>query len=288
MSDERNATVNKKHKDRLFNFIFGREENREWTLSLYNAINGSHYTDASQIEFNSLEDVLYLDMKNDTSFIISDIMSVYEHQSSFNPNIPLRMLEYVGALFSGYVAKNRFNKYGSAQIRLPAPKLVVFYNGEQKKEDETILLLSDSFSEGNKNNTDIEVRVRMLNVNYGHNRDLMETCRPLHEYAWFINEIRGNQKFYDLKQSVHAAVQAMPDDFLIKAFILKHKAEVEGMLDTEYNVEEVKELFKEEARAEFIADLLRSGKTVEEIVAFCSLPAEQVKEIEQRLMVSTK
>ncbi len=79
MTDERNAMVNKKHKDRLFNFIFGREENREWTLSLYNAINGSHYTDASQIEFNSLEDVLYLDMKNDTSFIISDIISVYEH-----------------------------------------------------------------------------------------------------------------------------------------------------------------------------------------------------------------
>ena len=250
MSDEINVTANAKHKDRLFNFIFGREENREWTLSLYNAVNGSNYTDASLIEFTTLEEVLYLDMKNDTSFIISDTLSVYEHQSSYNPNMPLRMLEYVGATFSGYVTKNRYNKYGSRLIDLPVPKLVVFYNGLSEKDDEVILRLSDSYGKEQRNDADVEVRVRMLNVNYGHNKSLMDACKPLFEYSWFINEIRNNQKHHTLKNAVDMAIQEMPDQFGIKRFVSRHKAEVEGMLDTEYNEAEVKELFKEEGRAE--------------------------------------
>ena len=164
--------VNEKHKDRLFNFIFGQEENREWTLSLYNAINGSNYTDASLIEFNTLEGVLYMNMKNDTSFIISGIWNVYEHQSSFNPNMPYRMLEYIVELFSGYVKVNKLNKYGSSLMKFPIPKLVVFYNGIEEKEDEVILRLSDSFDES-ETEADIEVKVRMLNVNFGRNKAIM-------------------------------------------------------------------------------------------------------------------
>ena len=67
--------VEKKHKDRLFNFIFGREEHKDWTLSLYNAVNGSDYTDPELVDFNTLEGILYLGMNNDTSFLISDIMN---------------------------------------------------------------------------------------------------------------------------------------------------------------------------------------------------------------------
>ena len=190
MSNGENVTVNSKHKDRLFNFLFGQEENRKWTLSLYNAVNGSDHDDESLIEFNTLEDVMYLSMKNDTSFLIGNIMSVYEHQSTFNPNMPLRMMEYVGRLYSGYISRNRFNKYGERLIMLPTPKLVVFYNGMKEQADETILKLSDSFDKKHRNEADIEVRVRMLNVNHGRNKELMDKCKPLAEYAWFIEEIR--------------------------------------------------------------------------------------------------
>lgn len=74
--------VNREYKDRLFKFIFGSPENKEWTLSLYNAINGTHYTDASAIEFNTIEDAVYMSMKNDLSFLflIENIMNLYEHQ----------------------------------------------------------------------------------------------------------------------------------------------------------------------------------------------------------------
>lgn len=247
---EAHKNVNDKYKDRLFNFIFGSEENREWTLSLYNAINGSSYTDSSEIRFNTLKNVLFMGMKNDTSFIIQDIMSVYEHQSTICGNMPLRLLEYVNDLYTGYITSNKFNKYGKKRIKLPIPKLVVFYNGIEDTEDEFILRLSDSFDEKHKDEADIEVRIRMINVNYGHNKRLMEGCRPLSEYAWFIKEVRRMQRENGLIGAVHNAIKEMPDSFAIKGFLVIHQQEVEGMLDTEYNEAEVMELFKKEAREE--------------------------------------
>ena len=218
--------VNEKHKDRLFNFIFGQEENREWTLSLYNAINGSNYTDASLIEFNTLEGVLYMNMKNDTSFIISGIWNVYEHQSSFNPNMPYRMLEYIVELFSGYVKVNKLNKYGSSLMKFPIPKLVVFYNGIEEKEDEVILRLSDSFDES-ETEADIEVKVRMLNVNFGRNKAIMQACKPLEEYAWVINRIRETQKKYkEVVDAVDEVVESIPNDFVIRDLLIRNRAEV--------------------------------------------------------------
>ena len=137
--------TNQKNKDRLFTFIFGSEQNKSWTLSLYNAINGSEYTDPDLITFNTIRDFLYVSMRNDTSFILADMLNIYEHQSTYNPNMPLRMMDYAGHVYSGYIDRNGFNKYGSKQIALPVPKLAVFYNGTADKPDETILSLSDSF-----------------------------------------------------------------------------------------------------------------------------------------------
>ena len=242
--------IQRNYLDRLFNFIFGREEHKEWTLSLYNAVNGSHYTDPDLIEFNTVEDMLYMGMQNDTSFLISDIMSVYEHQSSYNPNMPLRMLGYTDELYAGYVTKHRLNKYGSAQLQLPVPRLVVFYNGEEDTEDEVILKLSDSFPEGLRSESDIEIRVRMLNINYGRNKELLEACRPLSEYAWFIRETREHRGTYGIETAVDMTLDAMPEDFGIKEFLLIHKAEVCRMLARDYSEEEIRELFMEDGRRE--------------------------------------
>ncbi len=264
MLETEKETINNKHKDRLFNYIFGREENRKWTLQLYNAVNGSHYEDASAIEFNTLEDVLYIGMRNDTSFLVSDVMSVYEHQSSYNPNMPLRMMQYVGNLYSKYLARNKLNKYGSSLIKLPTPKLVVFYNGRTDVDDEVILKLTDSFDENSRALSDIEVKVRMLNINYGRNADLLRACKPLEEYSWFINrinEILFDQDPRDIVIATKTAIDEIPMDFEIRSFLISHKAEVTGMLDTEYNEAEIKELFVEEGLQKGIigcVELLRS------------------------------
>lgn len=253
--------LNEKHKDRLFSFIFGREENKAWTLSLFNAVNGSDYDDPTQIEFNTLEDFLYMGMKNDVSFLIVGLINLYEHQSTYNPNMPLRMMEYLARLYSGYIAEHEFNKYGSRLIQLPAPKLLVFYNGEQDIEDETILRLSDSFDEGLSSEADVEVTVRMININQGKNKSLMNACRPLSEYAWFIDKIRecGDgmkekmtkwRKSRLTRKAVNQAIDEMPHDFEIRSFLVKHRAEVAGMIEMEYDEANVMELFRKDGREE--------------------------------------
>jgi Xaa-Pro aminopeptidase len=242
------AESNVQYKDRLFNFLFGAEENKAWTLSLYNAVNGSHYTDPMAIEITTIREVMYLGMHNDTSFLISDEMDLYEQQSSYNPNMPLRMLQYAGNLYEKYVKQRKMNKYGSRLLKLPVPKLVVFYNGKAEQPDETILRLSDSFPAGS--DPDIAVRVRMLNVNFGRNRKLMEDCKPLAEYAWLVSRVRKAKSEEELERVIDAAITEMPADYVIKAFLEEHRAEVKGMLLTEYDEVATMELFREEGRAE--------------------------------------
>ena len=245
------AADNRQYKDRLFNFLFGAEENKDWTLSLYNAVNGSSYDDPSAIEITTIKEVMYLGMHNDVSFLIADNMALYEQQSSFNPNMPLRMLQYAGNLYEKYVKQNKLNKYGKTLIALPVPKFVVFYNGEDEQPDEKIFKLSDSFPKGS--NPDIEVRVRMLNVNIGRNRELLEACKPLGEYSWLVEEVRRKNTTKDedgMESAIDRAISSMPDDFLIKPFLEAHRAEVKGMLLTEYNEVEQMEQFREDGKVE--------------------------------------
>ena len=242
------ATVNREYKDRLFSFIYGSAENKEWTLDLYNAVNGTDYTDPSEINITTIREVLYLGMRNDVSFIITDEMSLYEQQSTYCPNMPLRLLQYSGNLYEKYITERKLNKFGSTLLQLPAPRLVVFYNGPQELDDEVILRLSDSFPEGAK--SDIEVSVRMININRGRSLRLMSECRTLKEYSWLIAEIRDNLKAMEIDNAVDKAIMEMPDDYTLKPFLKAHQQEVKDMLMTEYNEAEAMELFKEDGRKE--------------------------------------
>lgn len=252
---------NPQYKDRLFNFLFGSEENKAWTLSLYNAVNGSAYTDPSVIEITTIREVMYLGMHNDVSFLIADAMTLYEQQSTYNPNIPLRLLQYAGNLYEKFVKERKLNKYGSELLKLPVPKLVVFYNGRKDQPDEKMLYLSDSFPKGAE--SDIEVRVRMLNVNFGRNQELLNACKPLREYAWLVEEVRKNNTSHDetgMSSAIDKAINEMPNDYVIKPFLEAHRAEVKGMLLTEYNEAEQMELFKEDGRREGREEGLEEGR----------------------------
>lgn len=211
------------------------------------------------IQITTIKEVMYLGMHNDVSFLISNEMNLYEQQSTYNPNMPVRLLQYAGNLYEKYFKQNSLNKYGSRLLSLPVPKLIVFYNGKREQPDEMILKLSDSFPENS--DADIEVRVRVLNVNYGRNRRLLESCRPLGEYSWLVEEVRKNNLTQDedgMSSAVDKAISEMPDDFVIKPFLEVHRAEVKGMLLTEYNEAEAMEMFREEGRAEGIIDTLVS------------------------------
>ena len=252
------AGANQKYRDRLFHFVFGSEDRKEWTLSLYNAVNNSDYTDPEAIQITTIEEILYLGMRNDVSFLIADEMNLYEQQSTFNPNMPVRGLQYLANLYDKYITANDLNKFSSRQLRLPVPKLVVFYNGVGETEEEQFLALQNAFPEGSS--PDVEVRVRMLNINYGHNRELMERCRPLLEYAWITDTITRCRETMSLEDAVDLALRDMPDDFLLKPLLRINQAEVKGMLLTEYDEERQRMLDRKDGYEEGMEAGMEAGR----------------------------
>ena len=264
--------VNRIYRDRLFKFIFGNPENKAWTLSLYNAVNGTEYSDVDSVQLNTVEDAVYMNMKNDVSFLFYDTVNLYEQQSTFNPNMPVRFLIYAGMLYARYVETVRKGSiYGSSILKLPLPKCVCFYNGKANKEDVVILNLSDSFDEIKKAETeaDITVRVTMININYGHNDKLLNRCKPMNEYSWFVDKISNSSESLD--KAVDRALEEMPDDFVIKQFLLMNRAEVKRMCITEYDEEKTLAYIREESKAEGIAEGKAEGKTEGTIEVLISL-----------------
>lgn len=155
-SKEKND-VQREYKDRLFKFIFGNPENREWTLSLYNALNGTDYANSADIKFNTIGDAVYMRMKNDISFIVAFEMNLWEHQSTFNPNMPMRFLIYGGRLYEKYIMTSDYYLYSSVLQAVPRPTCLCFYNGRKEQGEKTILKLSDAYG----GDGDIEVRVNL-------------------------------------------------------------------------------------------------------------------------------
>ena len=131
-------TVNRTFKSTLFIMLF---EDRKNLLELYNAITGKHYADPELLEINTLENAIYMSMKNDVSFLIDGRLSLYEHQSTKNPNLPLRFLLYISHLYSRLTVKA--NLYGETIVRIPAPEFIIFYNGKDEMPERQLLKLSD-------------------------------------------------------------------------------------------------------------------------------------------------
>ena len=284
----RMSTGSPEYKDRLFSFLFGNEAHKEWTLSLYNAINGTHYDNPDDISIETIRQVRYMGMHNDVAFIIADQLSLYEQQSTFNPNMPLRMLEYTSNLFEKYIKREALNKYGHRQIMLPVPRLVVFYNGTEEKANEMTLHLSDAFAPEHRDSADIRVTVRMININKGRSQNLMDSCPPLNEYAWSVESVRQFKKTDNLEAAIDRTLDSMPDSFLIKPFLEQHRAEVKNMLLTEYNEAETLEMIKRdylaEGRAEgeeyerltTIRKLMKSLKmTAQQAMAVLEIPSSE-------------
>ena len=239
------ASVRRSYKDSLFRMIF--KEKRE-LLSLYNAINGTSYQDPDELIVTTIEDVLYMGRKNDVSFLIEDVMNLYEHQSSSNPNMPLRGLLYIAMLYQGFIEQNNLDVYSGALLRLPSPKYLVFYNGAKEEPDRRELRLSDSFIK-REEQPDLECRAVVLNINYGHNKKLMEACRKLYEYSRFVETIRG---YLNTGMKLGAAMDQAIEDCIrfdiLKEFLLKHRGEVKQVILTEYNQERHAKTLLEEGR----------------------------------------
>lgn len=183
----RRRKVRRNVKDRLFRFLF--EKDREALLELYNALNGTDYKDSSELEIVTIESAVYVVMKNDLAFVLAGTLNMYEHQSTYSPNLPVRFLIYLAQEYQTVIEQAEKSLYGMGLICLPTPKCVVFYNGTKEMPEEQIIRLSDAF-ENKVAKADVELTVRVLNINHGHNHLLMERCRVLKEYSEFVEITR--------------------------------------------------------------------------------------------------
>ncbi len=248
-------TVNRKHKDRLFQRVFADKKD---LLDLYNAINGTDYIDPDELEITTLEDVIYMSMKNDMSFIVSSTLNLYEHQSTFNPNMPVRGLLYFARLYEAYIKQHSLNIYGYKLIKLPRPQFIIFYNGRDEYPDEIVLKLSDAFVPASNATEDaaLECRATMLNINYGHNRTLLNTCRRLHDYSYFIAKVNEYaDRGLTMEEAVDNAVDLCIKENILADILIKCRSEVASMLLTEFD----EKLYKKSVYKEGYEDGVSEG-----------------------------
>ncbi len=231
--------VYRTYKDRVFRMLFS---NRKRLLELYNALNDTDYTDEEELTINTLENAIFMKMKNDVSFVIDSDICLFEHQSSYCPNMALRGFLYFADLYKKQIRNAELS--GTRKIWIPTPRYIVFYNGLEKKTEEFTQSLSESFE--NHREGCMELTVRIININYGQNRKLMEKCRTLSDYAYFVAEIRKNLETMELDQAVERAVDTCIEKDILREFLREQKAEVIAMSIYEYNEEYVKKTLLED------------------------------------------
>ena len=266
------VVADKKYKDRVFRAVFKEKKD---LLELYNALRGSDYKNPEELEINTLENAVYMKMKNDLSFLIKGEQNLCEHQSTINPNMPLRGLFYLTDLFRKMIGAEGRKLYGSGRIKIPTPYYVVFYNGTQDQPDRQVMKLSDSYTVKGEEPACLEMTALVLNVNLGHNRELMEKCRKLQEYAQFVAAVRRyHEKEEDLTKAINQAIDECIQNNILAEFLIKNRAEVVDMLWYEYDEEEhiasEKELSYSEGKTEgcqlmleLVSRMLQDGLTGE-------------------------
>ena len=281
------------YKDRLFKAIFGRntQESKLWRLELYNALNGTSYTDPDALVINTIENVIYLTMRNDISFLVDSQMTLYEQQSTYNPNMPLRGLMYFAQLYQMYLSQQEKDLFRSTLIKIPNPQFVVFYNGATEKPDKTELKLSDAF-EIKDDSGAFEWTATMININKNHNSRLQKNCKPLYNYVQYISRIAENKKTgMSAKEAVTEALDWAISENLLDGFFKQQKEEVLGMSLTEFDeeiairgwredgIEEGITIGEQKKAVEAAKNLYTNGVNIEIIAKSLEMTVEEVKEI---------
>ena len=278
-------TVNRTFKSTLFIMLF---ENRKNLLELYNAITGKHYADPELLEINTLENAIYMSMKNDISFLIDGRLSLYEHQSTKNPNLPLRFLLYISHLYSRLTVKA--NLYGERIVQIPAPEFIIFYNGKDEMPERQQLKLSDMYSV-KEENPKLELEATLLNISGTNNRKLKDACRTLRDYAVYTDKIRMYTETMELPEAVDRAINECIEEDVLRDFLMEHKAEARAMSIFEYDqerhmqqereagIEKGRRQGEEQLLCRLVKKNLSRGMSISEIAEVLDETEERIREI---------
>ena len=287
------AKHKRNYKDTVFRMLFSDRKN---LLSLYNAVIGKDYKNPEELEIVTLENAIYMGMKNDLAFIIDTNLYLYEHQSTYNPNIPLRDLFYICSEYQKLVDKKSL--YSSSLVKLPAPNFIEFYNGSRELPDCTKQRLSEAF-ENFSGEPGLELVVTVLNVNEGHNTELMQQCSILREYAQYVARVRRFAETTSLDKAVEQAVSECIREGILADFLRKNRAEAKKVSIYEYDEERHMRQTREEGMEEGYANgfsqgieqgitqtvinLLKSGLLTDiQIREITGLDQEQLDELKKR------
>lgn len=256
MSEKKDLTpVNFMYKARIFEMLYS---DKKELLNLYNAVNGTAYDNPDELEINTLENAVYMSMHNDVSFLIDMKISLYEHQSTYSPNLPLRFLFYISDLYSN-LTKNA-NLYGEKIIKIPTPKFIIFYNGERKRPEKEVLKLSAAYRTEDQEPS-LELEAILLNINSGYNENLKNLCKSLKDYAEYTNRVRKYAKEMSIEEAVEKAITECIEESILAEFLLKHRAEAKKMSIYEYDEEKHIRMERENAKAEGFAEGISQGVT---------------------------
>ena len=150
---------NREYKSDVFSMLM---EDKKKALSVYNGLNDTNYTNPDDLEICTLDKGVSLTLRNDAAFVVDAALSIYEHQSTVCPNMPIRNLVYYTTIVSRMI-RNK-NIYGKKLVKIPVPKFVVFYNGEEDQPAEYEMKLSDAF-EKHVDNPELELVCKVYNIN---------------------------------------------------------------------------------------------------------------------------
>ena len=261
-SDNGTSGVQSQHKDTLFRLIFQEKKD---LLELYNAIRGTDYRNPDELEVTTLDNMLFMGVKNDLSFLIDHVLNLYEHQSTWNANMPLRGLEYFAELYKKYVKQMEGNIYGRKQILLPYPQYIVFYNGTKEEPERQELRLSEAYIKpedmvSEDEEACLECVATVLNINAGKNRMLMEKCKKLEEYAQFVECVRRTAGNHSVtKKVMEAAIEECIQNGILTEILEKYRWEVSEMFQ-DFNMEEYVDNQRRDAYEDGVQDGERKGE----------------------------
>ena len=285
-------SANREYKNSVFTLLFSTPDKM---LELYNAVSGNNLPSDTPIKIATLTDALFMDQINDLAFVIEDrLVVLIEHQSTICENMPLRLLLYIARVYERLV--DRKSLYRSRLISLPRPEFYVIYNGTTPMPEKAVMRLSDAFvncPEANMAAEDIfalELEVSVFNVNVGFNEAVVDRSDNLSGYVRFVDKVREYKNSgMDIKEAIEAAVKYCISSGILADFLDKNSREVRGMLFTEFNIDDAKEVWLEEGREEGVAlgelrakrqlakNLLSMGMPVDKISIATGLNAEQIE-----------
>lgn len=286
---------NREYKSDVFSMLM---EDKNNALAVYNVLNGTNLTNPDEVEIQTLDKGVSLTVRNDAAFVVDASLSVYEHQSTVCPNMPVRNLIYYTTIVSEYLKKK--NIFGRKLVKIPVPKFVVFYNGDEQQPPEYEMKLSDAY-EKKVDNPELELVCKVYNINFGKNKDILDRCQILREYMTFVDYVRfyhKEQNFEDLCIAINRAIDRCINEGVLKDFLQKNRAEVikvtqldytfdrQVMLEREDAREEGREEGREEERELVAVKMVKAKKPVEEIMQFTALPREEVLKLYENEIVT--